>query len=168
MYFVRVDLSANGSPLEAGGAGNFIFPASEFNVDNSDGGLKWPWTLVITATSSISTGTPVSSFPSTNKKARNSPSGHGMMQLKLCGPKTDPSAPLKMDIALADFLHSHCLPFALAEDPKLLQLLQVACSLGSKYKPPTRELISGKYLDAIHETSRSRWHCCSQEEGSLE
>ena len=65
-------------------------------------------------------------------------------QLKLCGPKTDPSALLKMDIALADFLHSHCLPFALAEDPKLLQMLQIARSLGPNYKPPTRELISGK------------------------
>ena len=88
--------------------------------------------------------------------AKNLSSGRGMMQLKLCGPRTDPSAPLKMDIALADFLHSHCLPFALAEDPKLLQMLQVARSLGPNYKPPTRELISGKYLDAIHETSRQQ------------
>ncbi len=29
------------------------------------------------------------------------------MQLKLCGLKTDSNAPLKMDIALVDFLHSH-------------------------------------------------------------
>ncbi len=35
-------------------------------------------------------------------------------------------------------------------------MLQVACSLGPNYKPPTRELISGKYLDAIHETSRQQ------------
>ncbi len=88
--------------------------------------------------------------------AKNLSSGQGMMQLKLCGPRTDPGAPLKIDIALADFLHSHCLPFALAEDPKLLQMLQVARSLGLNYKPPTRELISCKYLDAIHETSRQQ------------
>ena len=88
--------------------------------------------------------------------AKNSSSGHGMMQLKLCGPKTDPEAPLKMDIALADFLHSHCLPFTLAEDPKMLQMLQVARSLGPNYKPPDRRLIGGKYLDAIHETSRQQ------------
>ena len=30
-----------------------------------------------------------------------------MMQLKLCGPKTDPTAPLKKNVALADFLHGH-------------------------------------------------------------
>jgi hypothetical protein len=76
-----------------------------------------------------------------------------MLQLKLCGPKSDPNAPLKMDVALADFLHSHCLPFSLAEDPKLIQLIQVARTLGPNYKPPGRDLISGKYLDAIYETS---------------
>ena len=88
--------------------------------------------------------------------AKNSSSGRGMMQLKLCGPRTDPEAPLKMDIALADFLHSHCLPFTLAEDPKMLQMLQVARSLGPNYKPPDRRLIGGKYLDAIHKTSRQQ------------
>ena len=101
--------------------------------------------------------------------AKNSSSGRGMMQLKLCGPKTDPSAPLKMDIALADFLHSHCLPFALAKDIKLLQMLQVARSLGPNYKPPTGELISGKYLDAIHETSRQQqMTSLLSKQGSLE
>ena len=67
-------------------------------------------------------------------------------------PKDRPYAPSKMDVALADF-HSHCLPFLLAEDPKLVQLIQVARTLGSTYKPPSRDLISGKYLDVIHETS---------------
>jgi len=76
-----------------------------------------------------------------------------MMQLKLCGPKTNPHAPAMMDVALADFLHSHCLPFSLAEDPKLLEMIQVALSLGPNYKPPRRELISGKYLDAIYAES---------------
>ena len=67
-------------------------------------------------------------------------------------PKDRPYAPSKMDVALADF-HSHCLPFLLAEDPKLVQLIQVTRTLGSTYKPPSRDLISGKYLDVIHETS---------------
>ena len=58
-----------------------------------------------------------------------------------------------MDVALADFLHSHCLPFSLAEDPKLLKLIQAAYALGPNYKPPSRELIGGKYLDAIYAQS---------------
>ena len=65
----------------------------------------------------------------------------------------DPNTPLKMDVALSDFLHSHCLPFLLADDAKMLQLIHVALSLGPCYKPPSRKLIAGKYLDAIHETS---------------
>jgi hypothetical protein len=58
-----------------------------------------------------------------------------------------------MDVALSDFLHSHCLPFSLANDAKMLQLIQVARSLGPCYKPLSRRLIAGKYLDTIHETS---------------
>ncbi len=75
------------------------------------------------------------------------------MQLKLCGPKSNPNAPEMMDVALADFLHSHCLPFSLAEDPKLLEMIQVARLLGPNYKPPQSELIGGKYLDAIYKQS---------------
>ena len=76
-----------------------------------------------------------------------------MMQLKLCGPKVDPNASLRMDVALSDFLHSHCLPFSLAEDAKMLHLIQVARGLGPNYKPPSRDLIGTKYLDAIHKNS---------------
>ena len=76
-----------------------------------------------------------------------------MMQLKLCGLKVDPNASLRMDVALSDFLHSHCLPFSLAEDAKMLHLIQVARGLDPNYKPPSRDLIGTKYLDAIHENS---------------
>ena len=138
-YF-RIDLDVAGSPDTGIGGGG------------APSGLKRPWTPAITATSSISDGTPASFF-STNKRTRNCSKGSGMMQLKLCGPKMDPNAPLKMDVALSDFLHSHCLPFLLADDAKMLQLIQVVRSLGPCYKPPSRKLIAGKYLDAIHETS---------------
>jgi hypothetical protein len=40
----------------------------------------------------------------------------------------------------------------LAEDPKLLEMIQVM-RLGPNYKPPRRELIGGKYLDAIYAES---------------
>ena len=39
--------------------------------------------------------------------------------MKLCGNSVDPNAAGRMNIAIADFLHSHCLPFSLATDPKL-------------------------------------------------
>ncbi len=75
------------------------------------------------------------------------------MQMKLCGPNTDPHASAWMDVAMADFLHSTCLPFSLAKGPKLLKMIQVAQLLGSNYKPPFRKDIGGKYLDAIYKTS---------------
>ena len=71
-------------------------------------------------------------------------------QMKLCGNAVDADAPQLMNMAIADFIHSNCLPFSLAEDPKFLKLLQVVKSL-SAYKPPNRRLIGGKYLDALHE-----------------
>jgi hypothetical protein len=52
-------------------------------------------------------------------------------------------------LAVADFIHSHLLPFSLAEDPKFLKILQIAKSLGA-YKPPNQQSIGGKYLDALH------------------
>jgi hypothetical protein len=74
----------------------------------------------------MSSNTPASYF--SVKKARNAQHGGGMIQLKLCGPKANLNAPAMMDV---DFLHSHCLLFSLAEDPKL----------GPNYKPPGRDLI---------------------------
>ena len=76
-----------------------------------------------------------------------------MMQLKLCGPKTNSNVPAMMDVALGDFLHSHCLPFSLAGNPKLLEMIQAMQSLGPNYKSPRRELIGGKYLGAIYAES---------------
>jgi hypothetical protein len=50
--------------------------------------------------------------------------------MKLCGNAVDLDTPEKMNIAIADFIHSNCLPFSLAEDPKFLKLIMVAKSLG--------------------------------------
>jgi hypothetical protein len=69
--------------------------------------------------------------------------------MKLCGNAVDPNAPERMNIAIADFIHSNCLPFSLAEDPKFLKVIQVAKSLG-EYKPPNQRLIGNKYLDTLH------------------
>ena len=58
-----------------------------------------------------------------------------------------------MHVAIADFLHSHCLPFSLAEDAKLAKIIEIGRTLGPNYKPPFRQDIGGKYLDAIYETN---------------
>ena len=66
----------------------------------------------------------------------------------------DPEAPALMDVAIADFLHSHCLPFSLADDKKLMRVIEVARTLGPNYnKAPSHQDIGGKYLDALYQNS---------------
>ncbi len=57
-----------------------------------------------------------------------------------------------MDVAIADFIHSHCLPFSLAGDLKLMKIIDEARNLGPSYTPPDRHGIGGKYLDALYVT----------------
>ena len=70
--------------------------------------------------------------------------------MKLCGNAVDPNAPARMDVAIADFIHSHLLPFSLAQDPKLMKIIEEARKLGHGYKAPDRHEIAGKYLDALY------------------
>ncbi len=57
----------------------------------------------------------------------------------------------ELDVAIADFLHSHCLPFSLADDKKLMRVVEVARILGPNYKAPSHQDIGGKYLDALYQ-----------------
>jgi hypothetical protein len=70
--------------------------------------------------------------------------------MKLCGNAIDPNAPACMDVAIADFIHSHLLPFSLAQDPKLMKIIEEARKLGPSYLPPHRNDIAGKYFDALY------------------
>jgi hypothetical protein len=72
--------------------------------------------------------------------------------MKHCGNAIDPNAPARMDVAIADFIYSHCLPFSLAGDPKLMKIIEEARNLGPSYTPPDRHDIGGKYLDALYVT----------------
>jgi hypothetical protein len=72
--------------------------------------------------------------------------------MKLCGNPVDPNAGARMDVAITDFLHSHLLPFSLAQDPKLIKIIDEARKLGPLYTPPNRNEIAGKYLDALYVT----------------
>ena len=95
------------------------------------------------------TGSTISSSTADGSYVSKSSRAGALRQMKLCGNAVDQDAPEKMNIAIADFIHSNCLPFSLADDPKFLKLIEVAKTLG-KYKPPSRQLIGSKYLDALH------------------
>ena len=121
--------------------------------------LKEPW--AITETSSLSSSTPKSircpytSFfqpvPKRTKKVEQQ--GGGMRQMKLYGNAINPQSVIRMDVAIADFLHSHCLPFSLAEDSKLMTIIDIARNLQSNYRPPSRKDIAGRILDALYITN---------------
>ncbi len=111
--------------------------------------LKRSW--AVTEISSLSGSTTQSSTPGSffhprGKKVKGAP----VTQMKLCGNVVDPNAPARMDVAIADFIHSHLLPFSLAQDPKLMKIIDEARKLGPGYKAPDRHDIAGKYLDALY------------------
>jgi hypothetical protein len=109
--------------------------------------LKHSW--AVTESSSLSSSTPRSSpgsFFNTRKKVKGGP----VVQMKLCGNAIDPNAPACMDVAIADFIYSHLLPFSLAQDFKLMKIIEEARKLGLSYLPPNRNDIARKYLDALY------------------
>ncbi len=138
------------------GVGSFL-PAED---DSTSPPLKQQAWSAFTEASSLSSSTPQSS---STVAARSTPSFFqpqakkfksegGLMQMKLCGNSVDPNAAGRMNVAIADILHSHCLPISLANDPKLAKIIKIARTLGPNYKPPYRDTISGKYLNALYST----------------
>jgi hypothetical protein len=118
-------------------------------MDSSPGfpALKRSW--AVTESSILSSSTPRSSpglFFNMRKKVKGGP----VIQMTLCGNAIDPNAHACMDVAIADFIHSHLLPFSLPQDPKLMKIIEEAGKLGLSYLPPNRNDIAGKYLDALY------------------
>jgi len=79
-----------------------------------------------------------------------------MQQMKLCTSDipTNAIAGHHMDIAVADFMHSHMLPFFLTECSKFLKLLETTKSLGTGYLPPDQRKMSGPLFDTLYDTNK--------------
>jgi hypothetical protein len=59
--------------------------------------------------------------------------------MKLCGRDiNDPIANQRMDIAIADFVHSKCLPFSLTRCPKFLKVIAEAKNVAQSISLPTK------------------------------
>ena len=74
-----------------------------------------------------------------------------LQQMWLWGNAIDPSAGSHINIAIADFVHSHLLPFSIAEDPKLMKIIDEARNLGGSYFPVNRRRVSGTLLDGLYD-----------------
>ncbi|KAL3766558.1 hypothetical protein ACHAWU_007798, partial [Discostella pseudostelligera] len=91
--------------------------------------------------------------PQKKFKGGESKPASSQLQLKLYGASTyDPSAAGRLNVAIADFLHSNCLSFSLAECPKLKAIITLAKNVHKDYKPPTRQAIGGPFLDSLFES----------------
>jgi hypothetical protein len=74
--------------------------------------------------------------------------------MKLCGRDlNNPIANQRMDIAVADFFHSNCLPFSLTRCPKFIKVIAEAKNVGTKYQTPNRNRMSGPLLDGLYESN---------------
>jgi hypothetical protein len=142
LYALSPKSSAGSTDAEVGGETEDSLPALP--------ALKRSWAM--TASSSLSSSTPRTSIPGLffNPRGGKKVKGAPITQMKLCGNLIDPNAPARMDVARADFIHSHILPFLLAQDPKLMKIIKEAKKLGPHYSAPNRNDISRKYLDALY------------------
>ena len=79
-----------------------------------------------------------------------------MQQMKLCTADipTNAVAGQRMDIAIANFMHSHMLPLSLTECPKFLKLIETAKTLGTGYLPTDQRKMSGPLLDVRYGTNK--------------
>ncbi len=83
------------------------------------------WAVLEPQFQPLSWYSPINFVVPISKKARGP-----MQQMRLCGNSVDPSALARMDVAIADFIHSHLLPFSISSDAKLLQIVEIAKQLG--------------------------------------
>jgi hypothetical protein len=104
--------------------------------------------------SSISSNSLLPSKFARGKPRRPRGSPPQRQQMKLCGRDlNDPIANQRMDIAVADFFHSNCLPFSLTRCPKFIKVIAEAKNVGTKYQTPDRNRMSGPLLDGLYESN---------------
>ena len=93
------------------------------------------------------------SVPSAKRVKTNQPS----RQMMLCSGARDKADQAKavqeLCVALADLCHSALLPFTLASDPKMRQVIDVARRLPANYTLPDRHMVGGPLLDRLYNTN---------------
>jgi hypothetical protein len=74
-------------------------------------------------------------------------------QQTLFGGSADPHINDRVNIAIADLIHSNGLPSSLADDDIFLKLISLCRLLPNKYVLPNRKKVGGQLLDAIYKES---------------
>ena len=71
-------------------------------------------------------------------------------QQKIWDGAPDPEASMKMDIAVADLIHSNVLSFTFGRDMKLQKCFDLARRLPPGYVPPDRHAVGGPLLNTLY------------------
>ena len=90
----------------------------------------------------------ISSHFATSQKKRKM--GKNYSQPMIWNGAPDPDAKAKMDIAVADMIHSNSMPSTFARDIKFLKVISLARTLPSNYITPDRHAVGGKLLKTLY------------------
>ena len=119
------------------------------NNNNSNENHKRPYSTV---QSQLTTTSPSSSTPSSHFGAsRMRPKiAKNTMQLKIWSGAPDPDAKTKMDVAVADMIHSNAMDFNFGRDLKFMKVIQIARTLPADYVPPACRDVGGRLLETLY------------------
>jgi len=102
----------------------------------------------VASSTTTSITTPASHVTKTTASSRGSIGGH---QLTIQASFSNPSEESKLTVAIADLIHSHGLPFTIADDPKFRKILFHAKSVDLlNYVLPNQNQVAGELLDLNH------------------
>ena len=132
--------SNKGSPS----AGEVINLADDVTNNNS---RKRPFQSLTSPVARLSNSQPFSHFGSSKKQPR---SGKKSYQPKIWNGAPDPEASAKMDVAVADMIHSNLMPFTFGRDIKFLKCIDLARYVPADYITPDRRAVGGKLLKTLY------------------
>ena len=90
---------------------------------------------------------PSTHFGSSRKRQNT---GNKTYQPMIWNGAPDPEASAKMDVAVADMIHSNLMPFTFGRDMKFMKCMNLARTLPADYVPPDRDAVGGKLLKTLY------------------
>ena len=129
------------------------------NDHNSNDNRKRPYSTVQSTltTTSPSTSTSSSHFGASRmrpKIAKNT------RQLKIWSGAPDPDATTKMDVAVADMIHSNAMAFNFGRDLKFMKVIQIARTLPADYITADCRAVGGRLLETLTRSTGVRVSQC--------
>jgi hypothetical protein len=117
---------------------------------DSNENRKRPFTFLTshgTTDRTLSNSQPSTHFGSSRKRQKT---GNKTYQPMIWNGAPDPEAKAKMDVAVADMIHSNLMPFTFGRDMKFMKCIDLARTLPAECVPPDRHAVGGKLLKTLY------------------